>query len=71
MSDNVVLLNVATTLELPPERVLSAAMEAGLTSVVVVGMTPGGEMYLAASSDQWQTLWALEAAKKWLLEAAP
>lgn len=39
-----------TKLDIPPERVLDRAAEAGLTDVLVLGWTAGGEFYAAASA---------------------
>lgn len=72
MTDNVVVLPVLTTLDLPPERVLLAAAEAKLERVVVLGINPDGSIYLAASfADAPQMLWDLKRAEAFLLENAP
>jgi hypothetical protein len=66
---NVVELPVITRLDLPPERVITRAMEAGLTEVVVIGRDPAGNFWFAASkADGGDVLWLLELAKKRLLE---
>lgn len=49
--DNVVVLDVATRLPVPVERVLRGALEAGLESVIVMGILPDGEEYIATSLD--------------------
>ncbi|MBR0682756.1 hypothetical protein GXW74_19850 [Roseomonas eburnea] len=65
-----VVLPVVTRLDVPAERVLSCAMEAGLEKAVVVGWTAEGEFYFASSlADGGEVLWLLEMAKKRLLEA--
>lgn len=54
--------------EVPPDQVLAGALKAGLDSVVVVGYK-GDEIYFAFSSPEGpQVLWALEEAKKALME---
>lgn len=65
---NVVTLPVVTTLPLNPERVLSAAIGAELTEVVVIGYTKDGTEYFASSvADGGSVLWHLERAKLKLL----
>jgi hypothetical protein len=68
--DNVTVLPVVTSLPIPVERVLTAAMDIGLASVVVIGYTQDGEKFWFAASepDGPSTLWALEQAKRKLLE---
>lgn len=70
MSDsNVVVLKTTTRLDLPPERVLQQAMDAGLTEVVVIGLDPAGNFWFASSkSNGGDVLWHLEIAKKRLLD---
>jgi len=66
---NVIDLPVITTLDLPPSRVLEAAIEADLQDAIVVGYDAEGEFYFAASkADGGDVLWLLELAKKQLLE---
>lgn len=67
-ADNVEILDVETSLGIPPQRVLRAALDANMRSVIVVGYDAGGEHYLAASiSDGPEALWLLERAKRSLL----
>ena len=40
--DNVIVLNVLTTINLPPERILNAALEAYLAALVIVGYDKNG-----------------------------
>lgn len=69
MSDNVILLPVETKLDIPPERVLNAAIDHGLDTVVIVGFDNNEEFYFAVSEpDRRAVLWLLERAKKELLE---
>lgn len=49
MSDNIVLLNGLTTLDLPVDRVLKAALEADLSSVVILGYDDENIEYFASS----------------------
>lgn len=67
----VVDLPVITRLDLPPERILSAALSAGLESVVIAGFTKDGEFYGASSyADGGDVLWALEMLKRKMFAAA-
>ena len=67
---NVINLPVVTTLDIPPERILDAARDADLRSVVVVGFTKDGAMYFAGSmADGGEVLWLFEKAKLHLLGA--
>ena len=67
--DNVVVLNVSTTLPLPADRVLEAAV-GHLESVVLLGYEPGGSTWFASSTaDKREVLWMLEEAKRALFEA--
>lgn len=66
--DNVVVLPVTTTLDLPPERVLRAALEAPFKRVIVVGVLDNGDEYLAISCTSLpKGVWDLERAKLELL----
>jgi hypothetical protein len=67
----VIHLHVSTTADIPPERVLAAAGEAGLTSVMVLGWTDDGQLYIASSGGAAaDMLWTLELSKKTLLDSA-
>ncbi len=68
MSDNVVILPVVTSLDIPASRVLDAAVEEDFAQVVVIGWTTDGEEYFASSaSDGGDVLWMIERAKMQLL----
>lgn len=68
---NVVVLPVATRLDLPPERILNAALARGLSEVVIVGFDNDGEEYFASSkSDGGDVLWHLQRAAHKLLKIA-
>lgn len=65
---NVVMLDVSTTLPVPPSRVLAGAMEKGLEDVIVMGWDSNKELYLASSmSSNPRILWLVEQAKKLVL----
>lgn len=58
-----------TRLDIPAERVLRKALEADLTTVVVVGYDSDGDEYFASSAaDGGDALWLIERCKKQLLE---
>lgn len=70
MTAKIVNLPVVTTLDLPPDRILDAAKEADLGSVVVVGHTKDGHLYFAGSmADGGEVLWLFERAKLALMGA--
>lgn len=47
-----------TRLDIPPERVLNAALEVGLTEVVIIGFDKDGGWYFASSTgDSADTIW--------------
>lgn len=67
MTDKVTILRPITTLDLPPDRVLEAAV-GNLDIVAVVGWDKDGKLYLASSlGSQAETLWLLERGKADLL----
>lgn len=67
---DVINLSVETTLDIPVDRILSAAIEADLETAVVVGWDQDGNMYFASSSGYGpDLLWLLEKAKASLLAA--
>lgn len=64
MSAEIVELDVVTSLDLPPERILRKAAEAGLTEVIVVGLCEDGSEYFGSSvADGADVVWHLERAK--------
>lgn len=64
MTDNVVPLNCITRLNLPPDRVLEAALEEGLEEAVVIGYDKDGDFYFSSSvADGGSVLWLIELAK--------
>lgn len=58
---------------IPYWQVLDAARERDdLDTVIVIGRTHEGRLYVAASgADPEATLYEMESAKRWLLEIAP
>lgn len=66
--DNVVILDGYTSLDIPGERVLNSALEAGLDKLFLIGELDG-ELYIASSiADETLVLWWLEKAKQRLME---
>lgn len=64
----VVDLPVITRLNLPPDRVLRGALEAGLTGVVVCGYDAEGNEYFASSyADGGEVLWLLKRCEHQLM----
>ena len=48
--DNVIYLNEATTDDIPPARVVEAALDANLSVAIVIGRRPDGSIYFASST---------------------
>lgn len=66
---DVTVLPVVTRLDVPADRILQAALDAGLTGVVIAGYHPDGSEYFASSyADGGDALWLVERFKKRLLE---
>lgn len=71
MTDNVTILPVIHTLDLPAERVLQGALAQGLTEVVILGVTADGSEYFAHSKAHGgDVLWLMERFKHRLMEDA-
>jgi len=71
LTDNVVMFNGVTSLDMNPELVLKAAAERKLDSVVVMGYDPDGTMYFASSiANGPDVLWLMEVMKQELLNAS-
>lgn len=67
--DKVTVLPVVTSLDIPTERVLTAALEAELKNAFVIGVDKDGELYFASSmADGGAVLWWMEKAKAALLD---
>lgn len=61
-------LNCITRLDIPPDRVLQAALDAGLTGVIVAGWDQDGQLYTASSyADGGDALWLVEKFKQRLI----
>ena len=61
---DVVHLPVVTTVDLPPDKVLSAAL-GRLTEVIIIGVDDAGAFYFAAStSDLERVLWQIKKAER-------
>jgi hypothetical protein len=68
MTAKIILLGNVTCLDLPPDRILNAAV-GQMESVVILGYDKEGQEYFASSiSDGGAVLWLLEQLKKQLLE---
>lgn len=68
---NVVDLPLITKLDSDPHRVLTKAIEQGMTDVIVIGYDSEGVEYFASSmADGGRALWHLERAKLKLLREA-
>ena len=69
--ENVVGAGIVTNLNIDPSRVLAAALEEGLSDVVVLGYNTDGNEYFASSiADGGTTLWLIEQGKKALLNVS-
>ena len=68
LAPNVTVLPVLTTLDVPTERILNAALKAELQSCVIIGLNAEGELYFASSmADGGAVLWWMEKAKHLLM----
>lgn len=69
MTADIIEFHGETRLDIAPEKVLSAAIEAELESVIVIGRDKDGNLYLAASGgDVFETNWLLDIAKQEILK---
>lgn len=66
--DNVVYPSFQTVHDLPPERILNAALGENLTVVTIIGENADGDYYASSTGDLQMILWQLEQFKKKLLE---
>ncbi len=58
----------STTLDVPSERILKHALDAGIEDVVVIGIAPdGGEWFESASANARTVLWLLERTEQLVL----
>jgi len=66
---NIINFTGITKLDLPVDRIIKGAVDAGLTEIVIIGYDKDGEEYFASSiADGGSVLWHLERSKKKLLE---
>lgn len=71
MDNNVTNLSQITKLDLPADRVLQSAIDAGIKSAVVIGYDADDNEYFASSiADGADVVWLLERAKLELLRIA-
>jgi hypothetical protein len=71
MSAEIIELNVVTKIDLPAERVLRKAIDAGVQSCIVVGYDANGEEYFCSSiADGGTAVWLMERCKLKLLRMA-
>lgn len=71
MTAEIITPSFNTRLDIPPERVLEAAKEAGLDQVIVIGRTKDSDLYMASSTgDGPEILWLIECAKGYILDPA-
>lgn len=69
MTAEIVLLNVVTSLDIAPERVLMSALEADLREIVICARDKHGEEYFASSvADGGDALWLLMRCQRLLLK---
>lgn len=66
--DNVAYPSFQTIHDLPPERILNAALGENLTVVTIIGENADGDYYASSTGDLQMILWQLEQFKKKLLE---
>ena len=60
--DNVIYLNEAATDDIPPERVIEAALAANLSVAIVIGRRADGTIYFASSTgDVKEAHWLISA----------
>lgn len=69
MTAEVVELSVKTRLDIPADRVLTKALERGMTEVVICGFDADGNEYFASSqADGGDVLWHMERARWRLMQ---
>lgn len=62
---NVIVLPVNTVLDIPPERLLEAAIQADLETVVIIGRDKTGDLYFSSTTGYLpEVLWDIESAKQ-------
>ena len=69
-NSNVVVLDIQTTLPIPPDQILKSAI-GKLDEVVLIGFDKDGEFYFAASeSGAKDILWLIKKAENFLINHA-
>ena len=69
MADKILSFTGTTYLDIPAEKMLRAAIDAGVAHAVIVGEAADGSFYFASGvADAGHTLLLLEKAKKQLLD---
>lgn len=67
-NNNVVVLNVDTTLDIPPDHILTTAM-GEMDSAIIIGWDKQGKFYFAASDAMAKdTLWLIKMAEDFITE---
>ncbi len=70
-TDNAAPFNGVTRSDVPSDRVLKHALDAGVEGVIVIGIMPNGDKYFnSASADARTVLWQLERTKLYLLDVS-
>jgi len=65
----VIELETVTSASIPPDKILQAALKAGLTEVVVIGQRSDGTVYFAMSTAEAPSVnWMLDCAKRLLMD---
>ncbi len=71
MSADILPFTGISILDIPPEKVLQAAIDAGVTEVVIVGTDNDGKQYIAASMASAPVIaWHLELARLRIVQDA-
>lgn len=66
---NIIDLPVTTTLDLPPEKIITRAEQESFENVIIIGWLDDGSFYFSSSAaDGGDVLYLLELAKKKLME---
>lgn len=66
--DNITILGMATTLDIPPERVFQNAADAELEEAIAIGVVDGKLYFASHTSDVALILFRMEQAKKHIME---
>lgn len=64
MADNVIWFPGETTLEIPPRRVIEAALDTEFSEVVVIGIRKDRSLYLASSHDTAEAYLTINIARR-------